>query len=261
VLALVIHFGGLVAIIGIVALAVLLFRRTSHVHRNREEQFELRDRERNTVGGETGRLSALMQRVGSILESARGAIDLTIEGLIKERRKPVREGIALSQTIGHEVESLVHELLNITRLSADESSLLTRYGQKIAALQILAANLESLTAGSLRHLDNHHSGPDKLQADDLRMVRGKAMELIQRAHEAMKGATEGDLKALSEDMAGLKDTIRQCDRHQIKRIKGGKAGTRQSLLFLGTMSKTERVVEQAVLLARLYRETIKNLLD
>ena len=261
VLALVIHFGGLVAIIGIIVLAALLFRRTTLLHRDREEQFERRDRERYPVGGETVRLSALMQRVGSILESARGAIDLTIEGLIKERRKPIREGIALSQTIGREVELLVHELLNITRLSADESSLLTRYGQKIAALQILAANLESLTSGALRHLDNHHRGPDKLQADDLRMVRGKAIELIERAHGAMKETTEGDLKALSADMAGLKDTIRQCDRHQIKRVKGGKPGVRQSLLFLGTVSKTERVVEQAVLLARLYRETIKDLRD
>jgi phosphate/sulfate permease len=261
VLALVIHFGGLVAILGIIVLAVILLRRTAHIHRSREEDLERRERERRFIPGEAGRLAKLMQRVGSIMESARAAIDLTIEGLIKERRKPIREAIQLSETITNEVELVVHGLLNITRESEDESSLLSRYGQKIAALQILAANVDSLTGTALRHLENHHKGPDKLQAEDLRRVQESVMDLMQRAHGSIGQANDGDIEALTQGVSTLKDSIRQSDRQQIKRIKGGKAGTRQSLLFLGTMSKTERIVEQAVLLSRLYRETIRNLRD
>jgi len=260
-LALVIYFGGLAAILGIVLVAALLLHRTARIHRSREDEFERREHEGRVVGGEAGRLAALMQRVGSIIESARGAIDLCIEGLIKERRKPIREGIRLSETIGHEVELVVHGLLNITRLSEEESNLLARYGQKIAALQILAANVDSLTASALRHLDNHHRGPDKLQADDLRRVRENVMDIMQRSHQAIQHPVDGDIEQLTRDLSGLKDAVRQFDRQQIKRIKGGKAGTRQSLLFLGTMSKTERIVEQTILLSRLYRETIKDLRD
>ena len=87
------------------------------------------------------------------------------------------------------------------------------------------------------------------------------MDMMERAHGALTQESDGDLDGLNADMSSLKGEIRQYDRQLIKRIKGGRARTRQSLLFLGTMSKTERIADQTVLLARLYRETIKNLRD
>jgi len=43
----------------------------------------------------------------------------------------------------------------------------------------------------------------------------------------------------------------------MERIKGGSDGTRQSLLFIGTLSKGERIAEQVVNLVKLYSDALK----
>jgi hypothetical protein len=255
--ALAIYFGELPAILGLIALGIILFWRTVIVHRKREFEFERLERERE-VGTTIGTpFSHLTKKTADFVAATLGTIDMCYDGLIKERRKRLKEARARAADLAHEADKIASSIFHITRFSLNEDGgLVPRYAQQIASLQIISANLQSLTNASFLHIDNNHHAPDEVQAEELRQVYGKVESILRGAAHAMETRSFGGRERLTQAVCELKESIRGFDKNQMKRMKAGKAGTRQSLLFIGTMSKAERIADQAVQLLALFEEAM-----
>jgi hypothetical protein len=256
ILALVIYYGGIVAIGALVALAVYLYLRTTQIHSRREAEFERREMERAMLLGDLDASARVLREVVLFLGATRDSIAEAYDGLIRNKRKQLKKVRNQASHIAQTGEEVVSDIFHLLKSSPDEDrGLVPRYAQKITALQIITANLNSLTANSFDHIDNNHHAPDKAQAEELNEVGTRVHVILTNAIEALEQHRFEDVDRMTGSIQELKEIIRQFDKNQIKRIKGGKSGTRQSLLFIGTLSKAERIAEQAVHLAKLYRES------
>jgi phosphate/sulfate permease len=260
VFAMVIYFGNLPAILGLVVLALLMFLRTTRIHKKREKNFEQLERDRIVGVGEPEYLAGTMKDVSKFIAKSKETIDLCYDGLMRARRKKLKQARIHATEISENSDALINKILHLTKASqSEERGFAPRYTQQIGSLQIIAANLTSLAASSFNHIDNHHNVPDKTQAGELVEVNSMVDDILDLAVDALKKGSFGETDRMTKAVKDLKEVVRTFDKNQIKRIRSGKSGTRQSLLFIGTMSKAERVAEQAVHLVSLYREAFEEM--
>jgi hypothetical protein len=260
VFAMVIYFGNLPAILGLVVLALVMFLRTARIHKKRERDFDQRETDRIVGTGERDYLMSTMKDIGKFIVKSKETIDLCYDGLMRARRKKLKQARIHATEISENSDALINKILHLTKAAqSEERGFVPRYTQQIGSLQIISANLASLAASSFNHIDNHHNVPDKTQAGELVEVNSMVDDILDLAVDALKKGSFGETDRMTKAVKDLKEVVRTFDKNQIKRIRSGKSGTRQSLLFIGTMSKAERVAEQAVHLVSLYREAFEEM--
>jgi phosphate/sulfate permease len=258
VFAMIIYFGSLPAILGLVVVAVVMFLRTTTIHRRRERDFEELERDRIIGVEERDYLSGAMKDVGKIIAKSKETIDLCYDGLMRGRRKKLKIARQQAKEIADRGDAIISKIFHLTKAAqSDERGFAPRYAQQIGSIQIISANLSSLATASFDHIDNHHHAPDKTQAEELSKVNDLVGSILDGAVNALKKGSFGDTDRMAKDVKELKELVRGYDKNQIKRIRSGKSGTRQSLLFIGTMSKAERVADQAVQLVSLYQAAVE----
>jgi hypothetical protein len=253
-----IAYGGLFAILGLLAIGFFFFFRSNRLHSRRESEFEERERALELARIETDGFGRSMRNIASFLTAVSEAISDVYGGLTRGRRRDLREARDEAARLAQRGEQIIAEVLDIMKSATDEErGVAPRYGRKIAAIQIISANLTSLANGSYSYIDNNHTPPDEEQTEELKEVNAAVRRILSLASDMLMKrdfAAAGEIRGLVEE---LKDTIRTFDRHQMKRIKAGKSKTRQSLMFIGTLNKAERIADQAAQLLQLYRESLE----
>ncbi len=246
-------FGGVFGVIGIVVLGLGLFWRTSLIHRKREavdERMQAESPEGKTEGAREG----IKREVAGILSDTRRYLDDIVDGLVRDKRKPLREALKASQRITKDIDKAITGIFRLIRMAGDESALGSQYAQQIATLQILGANVSSLAEASFTHVDNNHHPPDKSQSVELNDIRGRSSRILKTSAETLRKGLQDDAEGLPSQLVALREKVLEYDRNQMKRINLGKSGTRNSLAFLGAIAKTERIAEQAAYFVELSRD-------
>ncbi len=259
--AVAINYGGLPVILGLVALGFYFFFRTRKIHTAREKKHSRLEKEKAMmVGDGDAAFVRNMQHVAAFLERSRETIEECYRALKSGQRGKLQKVVKRAESLGEEGDEIVVEILNLIRLAEDEDrGAPPRYGRKIASLQIITANLTSLANASFSYINNSHQVPSADQAKEMDEVDAAVGSILRVGSEMMRRQKFDELPALQKAVSGLKETIRQFDKRQMKRIKSGKSKTRQTLLFIGTLNKAERVADQVVLLLQLYRDSMGEL--
>ncbi|MCI0496359.1 hypothetical protein L0Z72_15235, partial [candidate division KSB1 bacterium] len=185
-------------------------------------------------------------------------ISTSYEGLITAKRKMLKEARKETDDIIADSEDIINDIfLSLKTTSYDEKVTVPHYARKIGAIQVIIANLTSLTRNNFMHIDNNHHAPDELQAKEIREANKRLNWILKNAAQMINTNSYHDIAEITIQVQDLKNTIRKFDKHQMNRIKNGKAGTRQSLLFVSTLSKVERIAEQVINLIELCKDTVR----
>jgi len=249
-----IYYWELPAILTLVAIGFFFFYRSNRFHTKREEAFE--KKEKTIHGVETDGLVQNSIEVASFLNTVSEIVGECYTGLSRGNRRILKNAVFLGEKLSEESEKIVVSILDVMKSSTDEKKGMSpRYGRKIASLQIIVANLTSLLNGSYTYTDNNHTPPDDEQILEMREVRNSVDKILRACSRDLRDAEYGNITELKASVELLKKTIREYDRRQMKRIRLGKSKTRQSLMFIGTLNKAERIADQSLVLLDLYRQS------
>ncbi|MBM3906922.1 MAG: inorganic phosphate transporter [Gemmatimonadetes bacterium] len=253
-----IYHGGLPAIIGLVVVGFYFYFHTNRIHAVREAEFAQQEKLYAGIGATD--MLAHSRDVAQYLKDAEKAIEGSYEGLIRSNRRMLSDAAFRSRKLNDQGDKLIGAILLLLRTATDEDRGITpRYGRKIAALQIVAANLSSLTSGTQGYVENNHTPPDDEQALELREVHATVGRVLHTVAGALEQSRFDEVAEADAAVQRLKELIREFDRRQMQRIRLGRSKTRQSLVFIGTLNKAERIADQAVILLRLYGESMEEL--
>jgi len=252
-----IYYVKLPAILILLGFGIYFLLRTARVHKRRETDFQRRESELEIEAVDVDSVTRIMQKIGKFVSSVGESVDDCYDGLIQSRRKKLRQTTKQVATLMNDSEGIISDIIKCLKTSSEyDSDTVPRYSRKIGAIQIINANLSSLANKCFIHIDNNHKAPDQTQASELMEVNKLFGEIIGASLKVFDDKNFAGIKNLSKSLTSLKDTIRQYDKNQMKRIKGGKTKSRQSLLFVSTLSRAERIAEQVVNLVNLYGESI-----
>ncbi|MBN2008168.1 inorganic phosphate transporter [candidate division KSB1 bacterium] len=259
VLTMFVYFGKLPAILVLVSSGFFMLFRSAKLHKKREERFKRMERDLLSTD-DTVSVNRVTLKTSKLIKSVSQTLNITIQGLIESKRKILKDARREAEIIASDSEMIICEIFRYLQFAGDDTKgAAPRYARTIGSLQLITGSLNDMTTGNYQHIDNNHRAPDVVQSQELLEIVTEANALLNDVVVILQNDKYQNLPKVQTSLTALQNTIYKCDKHQMKRIKAGKSKSRQSLLFVSTLSRIRRIAEQSVNLAKIAEESLKNM--
>jgi len=255
----IITHGGIIAIGGMVVLAIIFLIRTHSIHKNKEqEKKELEEVTRTEI--ENGNvMEKCTSEINHMLDTVINIFSQTITYLSKEDRKNLKE-------INKQVEQLDADAKNIKKnvhltleqLEEDDIETGHYYVQVTDYLREMAHALSFIAKPSYDHIANQHKSLNKEQVDELMQLNQEITLLFTNIMEVIKTNNFEETPKILEQQQKALEHIADCRKSQIKRIKKKKTGTKNSILFLQLLNEIKNFLLHTVNLLKSQRDFVIN---
>ncbi len=229
-----IYYGGVVAVLILLAMLAFSIVRTNLLHRKKEKK--VNRVEESFLEEEKALLSnSFKESLDNYLKNVEKIYDNIYTGLSTEKRKKLKKSLKLTKELEEESAVLINKLLYGAQF-VDGYEDNVEFGKTVTAIGDVAQNLRDIAKEAFEHIDNNHSGLIKEQVDDLK-------ELKNSLDSAAKSFESDKKKNFNESYEKTKNLIYKLDKNEIRYIKQGKLSVRTNLLFLNILFKTEDLLD------------------
>lgn len=262
VIASIIYYGGLVAIVGFMALVTFLIYRSHIMHTTKQKEEE--ELEAAYYEGAVNGLEAIkkcMNDSAIFLATAGEVIETTYKGLKNEDREIIKRAKKDTKKLKKQSSVLISNIFNAVKNLQDEDEKKDRrYGKVIASIQSIYNDTKNINQKCFDHIDNNHKKPTNQQLDELKKINDLlSVQII----ESGKIFTNKDFSSI-EKFGGIieefKQKLHEFDENQLQRIKAGSSTTRGSLLYLGLLSDSESLSNDIVELVNVCKKNYEGFL-
>jgi Na+/phosphate symporter len=237
-------FGGMIAVIGMVILVAFIILKTHVLHKKREKESSS-DRyfKESEVVTTDNVIEDCTNTITSVIVKVSKLYYLAIIAFIKEQRQDLmailRDVRELNNT-SKKLKNNVH--LTIKQLKEDELESGHYYVQVLDYLREITNSLQFAITPLYRHVDNKHKPLDKRREEDLLEFNEKMSEYFNYALTIVKQNSFDHIKDLETKKDQLIEEINFLRKKQLKSLKKEGAGTKVSLVFLDLMTESKNIV-------------------
>ena len=259
-LAYLIHWGGMFAIIALVLLAAFILYKSISMHRKREAEMKkksgMADMEGEDINGENI-LNNCSMSVYKTLSSVSILFSNSITGLIDMNRKTIKRSIKEIKELNKETKILKNNIYKtILKLQEDEIESGHYYVQVLDYLRETAHCLTFIAEPVFIYIDNNHPALNKVQQSELKEISEQINIFFSETIQTIKKSNFDNLTELLETQQSILENITRLKKIQLKRIKNRETGTKNSTLFLNTLTETKNLLLYAVNLLKAQRDFV-----
>ena len=251
--ALVLAYGGMWAVYGMIALALALLVRSTFLTHGDKQEYRLLNVSKDAQVREYG--AAAAGRLGRMV----GIYNAMVKALLTEDRETLKRLRKKTRSIKQDLK-LVKEnevlpaLPSIPREQADRGQLIFR----IVEISISTCEcLLTLVKASYNHIDNNHTGLNEDQARDLLALTGKIGRFYPNLIDMLK---EGNYAGIDELLSGseqLGEEFAECITRHLMQNATDESGMRAGILYLTLLNETRAMVSHAFALITRIEELYK----
>lgn len=261
IIAMILHFGGFVAMLILLVLVAFAIIKSFFMHKKKmkEEQGAIQAEEfildENIV-------KQCINNVNKTLFSVINIYNKSVAGLTLEDRKLLKQVDKEVNQLNVDAKQLKYNVYNVLkRLQADSIETGHYYVQIIDYLREIAHSLTFITGPSFQHIDNNHKGLLKVQNLELIEISGKISELFGFIMEMIKDNDYTGVPDAIRKQQNILEMLNEARKKQIKRIKQNEVGTRNSVLYLAILNEGKNIMLHTVNLLKAQRDFILNNLE
>jgi Na+/phosphate symporter len=244
-IAFAISYGGIVAIVVLVAIVSYSIYKTHSIHRKRNAAKETKEKEMiddATLNGENI-LASCRQSVSSIVISVSKQYYLTIDAFLNEDRKALKKVRKEIKTINSQTKGYKDNLYKTIRLLEEDSiDSGPYYVQVLDYLRETAHCLNFISEPMFEHVDNNHAPFNPDQQKDLMALNEEMSVYFNYVLDLLKKDKFQKIDEIIENQNNIQEYIGKLNKSQLKRIKRGEAGTKNSLLYLNTLTESKNLI-------------------
>ncbi len=257
-MAMLFHYGGTIGIFAMVVIAGLMVFRTHALHRRREQkkgamldEVEPEQINREQLVGKSQKYLLY------VLESVEEVLAGYLNGLAKEDRKLLRKAHEDFEIVYEKTTTLKKSLnRTVDRLSEHALESGYFYARVLENLRNVANSTYFIISPSFKHVNNNHKPLTADQHKELIGINKEITEFLVEARTNIKEGTEVPSEQLKKERDDILLLMRSCRKNQIKRIKTGTVGTRNSMLFFGLLEESKNLVLFTSSLLKSHRDLI-----
>jgi len=179
----------------------------------------------------------------------------SVDGLEKENRKILKTSNGVLKEMAERTKYLKdHVNILIDRL--EEQSVDSAY-LMVQVLDYMREMVHSITffnQAAFEHVDNNHKPLIEVQINELRELSSYLDEMLKMIMQSILASDYSTQEKLLELQEKALVSLERCRKNQIRRIKTGKVGTRNSMLYLNLLTETKNLYLQAVNLFKAQRD-------
>lgn len=166
--------------------------------------------------------------------------------LFTENRKVLKETVAQSEAIYRETTRYKYGMMGtLKKLQEQNVETGHYYVQVVDYLNETAKALLHITRPAYEHINNNHKGLSSEQIHDLKIINDEVENIFNAVNDMLR---EKDFSKLNDVLImrdRLFDTIAECIKNQIRRLKTQEGSTKASALFMNILSETKVIVLQS----------------
>ncbi len=254
IVAFILYYGGFIAVFGLISLAVFLIYRTHLIHKKLTADASDIEQDVHTIS-ETNIAEKSSKTIVKNLKKVAVEYEKTIIGLEKE-------DVKLLKISGKEIAKITSKTkylkdnINVIVDKLKEDSEDTAY-YFVEVLDYMREMLHSLTFINFpvyEHVDNNHKPLIAEQINELKAVHAGLKLLIETITNAMESGEYAKLDSILHKQETLLKYVQKIGKAQIKRVKAGMVGTKNSILYLNIVNESKNLILQAVNLFKSQRD-------
>ncbi|OFX88807.1 MAG: phosphate permease [Bacteroidetes bacterium GWF2_33_16] len=257
IIALLISYGGLIAIIGFILLAMFIVIRT-HIFFKKKEAATAKIKKLDSEELEVASIHKKCSlEVRNMLKSVIKVFNDTIVGLTHEDRKLLKNVCKQVDELNIDSKNLkanVHNTLLKLKMSEEEAESGPYYVQVIDYLREMAHALSFISNPSFEHIDNNHKGLTNEQVAELDDLKIDITVLFNIIIETIEKNKFENIADIIEKQQVILNKLTVCRKKQVKRIKNNESGTRISILYLGILNEIKNFLLQSINLVKAQRD-------
>jgi phosphate/sulfate permease len=243
VITMLLHWGGVVAIIILSILCVYMMipkRKKSKKEENKEVSVALSDDENEVLGNAVVEVCRTMQTTTDIYAQ-------TIEATLKEDRKALRSLVRQSNDLFYAAREKKYAMLPTLHKFHEENYIDTGhyYVQVVDYISEMCKALVHITRPCYEHIDNNHRGMSEEQIEDLTSINNSVSELYSRINDMLQSNDFANIDIVLAMRDDLFDLIAQAIKNQLRRIQNNSTSTKASMLYLTILNETKTMVLQS----------------
>jgi phosphate/sulfate permease len=262
--AFLINWGGIIAILGLVSLAGFILFRSFRLHRKRDAEMQKNIKVGEFEGDVNGFniLKSCTKTIYKTLSTVSILYSNSISGLTELKRKTIKRNLKEIKDLNKEAKLLKNNIYQtVTKLQEDDFEAGHFYVQVIDYLRETAHCLTFLSEPVFKYIDNNHPALTKDQQNDLQDFAEEVNVFFSKIIQTIKNSDFKSVEGIIEKQQKLLDEITRLKKKQLKRIKRHETGTRNSELYLNTLTESKNLLLYVVNVLKAQRDFTKHNLE
>lgn len=252
--ALIIYYGGFVAILILVVIAIALLIRSYIAHKKNQKEVkvteELQKEESNTIQGIIEESSA---NVATVFKRAKRIYKNTLDGLIAQDLSLLKASKKQAMKLSDEIDGLRNNIFYLIRGMEDQHVGASRfYIEVLGHLQDISQSLDYISKSSTTHIDNNHKSLKFTQIKDLKEVILESYNIFEKAQEIFKSQDFSKLETVIKLKLALLENVDDKIDKQVKRTKDTENSPKNATLYFGLMLETRDLINAAMSVVEQY---------
>ncbi len=238
------NWGGILAIIAALAIALFIVVKTNFIHKkiiekqNKKDEFE----DIPILTGENI-LEKCNYSIINISESASRLYTSSITNLIRENRKKMKKVLKDVKDLNIQTKELKYNLYpTLKKLEEQYIETGQYYVQILDYLREIAHCVDFIADPVYQHLDNNHPPLHIEQIKDLEDLAGSVKSFFDEIIRIMKKHNYRDLKKLIEQQHSILEKIVRMKKKLIRLVKSESVGTRNTMLYLNLLTESKNLI-------------------
>ena len=260
ILAVFFYFGGMTAIIVLLAIAAFTIYRTHILHHQRLEEQISYEKELRGENLNTEKILELSKKdVKAILTNFDNILKDTIDSLEKEDLNKLKnvykrfDGIRTRQErLDSKLKSALEDVGDADIEAAHYYLLVTDY------IKEMSESVEDIITKSRKHVDNFHKPLLPVQIDEIKKIHEYTHHYLNGVKSIYQTQDFSNASEIKDQFKNFVKKFRSSRKNQIKRIKNHEVGTRNSVLYYDLISEFRNIGIYANRLIDILDELIVN---
>jgi phosphate/sulfate permease len=260
--ATILHYGGNVSIIALIALAVFLLIRSQVLYKKRnaknQESETLQQVLKSTDSAEGLALMRKLSReeLAKVLGFAGTNFELTVTSFLHENLRGLRRAMGAIKFEKQQVKQMKRvgtvAMCRVGNNTAIEKAIYYYQGNDFASE--LVHSIGRLCEPCLEHIDNNFNPLDAMQKGEYGEVTTDIIDFVKQCRQRMENNDYDDIEAESRRVGNLKERLSQLKRKELKRIQEHQGSIRVSMVYLTIVQEAQNVVTYTFNMLRVNRK-------
>ena len=191
-------------------------------------------------------LYSCTKTVCTLMEELSAIYNHVLVALFTENRKVLKETVLQSEAIYKKTTKHKYGIFD-TLKKLQEQNIETGhyYVQVVDYLNETAKALLHITRPAYEHINNNHKGLSEEQINDLKIINDEVDNIFNKVNDMLRAKDYSHLDEVLEMRDLLFDTIAECIKNQIRRLKTQDGSTKASALYMNILNETKIIVLQS----------------
>ena len=183
----------------------------------------------------------------------------SIKGITTENHRSLKKDIAEIGELNKKTK-LLKDRVDKTIVKLQNNSIETGhfYVQAVDYLREIVHAITYIVTPAYEHVANNHKGFVEEQNLELNSIKEKILNISNRIIQIIKENNFDAVDDIVQQQTEILDIIKKARKAQIKRIKAGEVGTRNSMLYLNILAETKNLLLYVINLLKSQRDFITN---